>query len=100
MAGSKVVDLGGKPVEAPKVKVNDHLVSELEKILEHAKGGQIVSMAYSILYDEKLSSNGWMIRKAGDAMRHIAEHALLEARLIDVVRKYEGEEPEPEDAPA
>jgi hypothetical protein len=57
---SSVVSLfKGTPIVSPGTP-NPELISDLEKLLEKAKSGEITSIAYAALYSDDLTSYHWV----------------------------------------
>lgn len=54
-----VVSLKGDPIVSPGTP-NQELIEDLEKVLEKAKSGEIISIAYAILYSDELTSYRWV----------------------------------------
>lgn len=69
-----------------KPKVNEPLVSHLEKILEHAKTGELQASFEVCLWGDGYTSHGWAQHEDVIGMGIIGEIELMKKELLD---KYE-----------
>lgn len=63
---------------------NEHLVSCLESLLDYAKKGELIGLAYVCQWNGNLVSNGWQLSEM-HARKLIGEIEFMERDILDSV---------------
>lgn len=66
----------------PLQQPNRDLIAQLERLLEHARSGELRSMIYIAAWDKNATSHGWTVDPNQTAVLLLGEAAIAQAEVL------------------